>query len=47
LELVKAPAVPLLSPKEKMPFQVTPLFERLIRVGPDDEKQQSANGGGY
>jgi len=31
IELLKAKAIPLLSAREKMPFEVTPFFPRLAR----------------
>jgi Peptidase family M48 len=41
-ELVKAKPVALTSPREKMPFQVTPFFPYLTRLGSGTEKEKVA-----
>jgi len=33
IEMIKAKTVPLLSPQDKMPFEVTPFFPHLSRLG--------------
>jgi hypothetical protein len=33
VELLKAKPIPLLSAREKMPFEVTPFYPRLARYG--------------
>jgi hypothetical protein len=43
VELVKGKAVPLLSPKEKMPFEVTPVYPYLTRI--DSKSRESVAAG--
>jgi peptidase M48-like protein len=42
VEMVKAQPVPITSAREKMPFEVTPFFPRLVRLGAGSDASTSA-----
>jgi hypothetical protein len=42
VEMVKTKPVALLSPREKMPFQVTPFFPYLTRLGSQNSPEKAA-----
>ncbi len=44
IEMTKTNRVPLISAREKMPFEVTPLFPYVTRMGTDDKTKVAAAG---
>ena len=43
IEMTKGNRVPLISPREKMPFEVTPVFPYVTRLVTDDKSKVAAN----
>jgi len=43
VELVKAAPVTIISARDKMPFEVTPFFPRLIRFGMEDQSVSASS----
>jgi hypothetical protein len=43
IELTKSNRVPLISPREKMPFEVTPIFPYVTRIAVPDSATPASN----